>query len=81
MKAIELYKFVNNNNIEYHWNDDDVILFVNDYDISEWNKLLGSHILDDSGLSCIMKDGYFCFKMKDICEYFDIELKDIFETE
>ena len=56
-----------------------VILFINDSDLSAWNELLGSHILDDEGLQCRMKDGYLCFMMKDICEHFDIELSEVFE--
>lgn len=79
MKTIDLYKFITKNGIEYHWHDGDVILMINNYLLDEWNKLLGIHILDDNGLECVMKDGYFCFQMKEICEYYDIELLDIFE--
>jgi hypothetical protein len=78
MKALDLYKFIQNNNIEYRWYDKDVIMFVNCSAIEEFNKLLGPHILDDNGIECRMKDGYFCFMMANICEYSDIELIDIF---
>lgn len=83
MKALDLYKFVNENNIEYHWIEGgkDVILFVSNQYLQEWNKLLGCHILDEEGIECTMKDGYLCFKMKDICEHFDTELSDIFKNE
>ncbi len=79
MKAIDLYKFIEKNSIEYHWHDGDVILFVENFHIDKWNRLLGSHILDEDGLKCVMKDGYFCFDMKYICDCFDIELTEIFE--
>jgi hypothetical protein len=78
MKAIELYKFVTENKIEYHWHGDDVMMFVDDDKISKFNNILPVSIFDDYGISCIMKYSYFCFEMKHICEYCDIELIDIF---
>jgi hypothetical protein len=53
-------------------------MFVNIFTIEEFAKLLPSGIFDDSGIECIMKDGYFCFYMEQICNYCDIELIDIF---
>ena len=81
MKAIDLYKFIEENSIEYHWHDGDVILMPSIYDIQEFNKLLSGSIYDDSGVECTMKDGYFCFYMQNICDYFEIEIKDIFKPE
>lgn len=83
MDALGLYKFINDNRLEWHKTNDgyDVILFVNIYEIEDWNKLLGSGIMDEEGISCTMKEGYFCFMMKDICEYFDIETDKVFAEE
>lgn len=81
MKALDLYKFVTNNNIEYHWWDGDVMLFVSNYLIDEWCKLLGEGIFDEEGIKCTMKSGYFCFEMQDICDYHDIDINEIFEAE
>jgi hypothetical protein len=81
MKALDLYKFVTTNNVEYHWHDSDVILFISNYLLDDWNKLLGNGITDENGLSCVMKDGYFCFMMQDICDYYDIDINEIFEKE
>lgn len=88
MTELELYKFVTNNSVEYHWHkehngkhEDDkteVLLFVDILYIAEFNKMLGTHILDEEGLDCTMKQGYFVFKMKYICEHFDIELINVF---
>lgn len=69
------------NNIEYHWHNDDVILMVNNHLLNDWNKLLGIHILDEDGLPCVMKDGYFCFEMKEICDFFEIEMKEVFDED
>ena len=81
METLDLYKFVTKNNIEYHWHNGDVILMINNHLLNEWNKLLGVHITDEDGITCIMKDGYFCFEMKEICEWFDIEMLKVFEED
>ena len=84
MTELELYKFVEKNDLEYHWNisdDKDVILFIPNYLLDKWINLLGSSIVDDGGIKCVMKLKYFCFEMSDICEYFDIDMKNIFEKE
>jgi len=78
MTAIQLYKFINKNECEYHWHDEDVILFVNAGDITEFCDLLGGSTFDDEGIKVTLKDGYICVWMKDICEYADINLLDVF---
>ena len=80
MKAIDLYKFVGNYNIEYHWHNGDVILFIHFTNIKYFYAILDATIFDDDGINCIMKDGYFCFEMNNICEYYGIELKEVFSN-
>ena len=78
MTELKLYKFITENNIEYHWYDNEIYMFVNIYLIEEFNKLFTSDIFDDGGIPCTMKNGYFGFKMIDICEYYNIEPENIF---
>lgn len=88
MTELELYKFVNDNDIEYHYYKDyinsfmspkeRIIMFVNIRDIEAFNKLLGKNIMEDEGIECNMKSGYFCFEMMEICEYFAIVPKNVF---
>jgi hypothetical protein len=78
MKTIDLYKFITEHNIEYHWHGNDVILMPDFDQAKEFNKLLPLSIFDDSGIECIMKYGYLCIYMERICSYCDIELIDIF---
>ena len=81
MKKLDLYKFVHENNIEYHKDDSDdleIILFINNYLLDVWCKILGNGILDEEGIECVMKEGYFCFHMKEICDYFGIDIEEIF---
>lgn len=81
MKTITLYKFIQDNNIEYHWHDKNVIIFVNIYLIEEFTKMLPSGLFDDNGIECRLKDGYFAIWMEGICNYCNIEMADIFESE
>jgi hypothetical protein len=83
MTELELYKFIEENGIEYHWFNENtnVIIFVNHYLLPDWNKLLGIHILDEEGIVCRMKDGYMCFEMNEICDYFGIEISNVFLKE
>ena len=81
MSELDLFKFIQEHSLEYHWNDGDVILFIPHYITGEWMKLLGWYILDDEGIECNMKDGYFCFMMQEICNYFGIEMENVFSKE
>jgi hypothetical protein len=81
MNELKLYKFINENNIEYHTYNDETMAFINIQNLEEWNELLGSGITDEYGLDCIMKNGYFCFNMNQICEYFGIELINVFKLD
>lgn len=81
MKVLDLYKFVHDNEIEHHKDNQDeseVILFIDIHLLDRWNNLLGVSILDEDGVECVMKHGYFCFRMKEICEWYDIDIEEVF---
>jgi len=82
MKELDLYNFVDDNNLEYHYhsheNQEDVILFINCDDLKGFCNILGSRVFDDGGISCILKDGYIALWMRDICENEDIDYKKVF---
>ena len=78
MKELDLYKFVKDKGIEYHWHDNDVIIFITHYHIKELMNLLGNRYLTDRETECILKDGYICLWMQDICDYHDIDMEKIF---
>lgn len=83
MTAIDFYKFIHENEIEFRWDinengDRDVIMFPSIHHLEELNKLLSDTDFDDSGIPCRMKDGYFCFWASDILNNYNIELKEIF---
>lgn len=81
MTELELYKFVVNNKLEYHWVDNDVILFINFNILDDFTKLLGYGMFDEDGIACILKDTYICIWMFSICENSDIVLENIFKKD
>ncbi len=85
MTALDFYKFIFKNRIEYHWADNaeekDVVFFVSFDEAKELNKLLDASILDESGIECHMKNGYLAFWADEILSHYGIELKDIFEED
>lgn len=82
MTELTLYKFINENAIEYHWHDKkdgaDVIAFIPFFNIKEFASILPSTIFDDEGIKCTMKEGYFAFWMNDICEYYGVDINNVF---
>jgi len=87
MTELQLYKFIQENDIEYNLFKDDrtgeitkVYAFIPIYLIQDFHDLFkGSLILIDRELECVLKQDYLCLEMSQICEYFDIELENIFK--
>lgn len=79
MTAEKLKNFIDKYEGEYHWYKDDVVLFIDTGDLVDFQKLFeNSSFLDEGGYPCTMKDCYFCFYMKDICNYYNIDMNEIF---
>jgi len=83
MKAIDLYKFLTDNDIEYSYamneQNKDVLIFPYYSQVSDFAEMLSKDIFDDEGIICNMKDGYLAIWMNDICQYYDIDIKDVFK--
>lgn len=81
MTELELYKYINDNNIEWHRQDNDgtpdIIIFPLTFQIDEFVKLVKGYASDD-GIECRLKDGYFAFWMQDICDYYGIDIDKVF---
>ena len=80
MTELEFYKFIEENNIEYHWTNNEVFFFVDYHLVNDLHKILTPGIFDEEGLSCTMKDGYFAFDGIDICDYYGIKSENIFKN-
>lgn len=84
MTELQLYKFVNNNKLEYHWANKtkkEVYLFVPFCLLSGFTSLFGNDYFDDGDFACVMKKDYVCFDMAEICQYYDIDIDEIFDKE
>lgn len=84
MTELELYRYINDNYIEWHYHDndgvEDVLIFPFIFQMDVFAKLVSS-ATDDEGIECRLKDGYFCIWMRDICEYYGIEMNNVFKKE
>lgn len=79
MTALELYKFINDNNVEYTYiSDDEVIIFPYYFQLEKFSGILTPGIFDDGGLECEMQKDYIVINIVPICNYYDIDYKDIF---
>jgi len=83
MKALDLYKFVTDNDIEYSYamngQTEDVLIFPYYNQVSDFAKMLPKCIFDDEGIVCNMKDGYLAIWMNNICDYCEIEVGEVFK--
>jgi hypothetical protein len=85
MTALELYKYIKNNDIEWHWiedeNEKDVMILPYIFQLEDFVKLLSPTDFDDEGIICNLKDGYIAIKLKYLCESNGIELSEVFPEE
>ena len=84
MKAIDFYKFINENDIEFRWldnpatSDRDVIFSPSIYHIKEFNELISIDNFHEEGVVCLMKDRYFAIWASDVLPPHGIKLTEIF---
>ncbi len=88
MRVKDLILFIHENDVEWHWNtfyeygdqsNEDAVIFVNDYQLEAFRKVLHSSDYEDDGLEIILKDNYFCIRMSALCENNDIDIYDVFD--
>ena len=77
MTAIQLYKFISDNELECHKCDDnDIIIFINDFMIEEFCRLV--NFSGEDGVEMVMRSNYFGLKLLQICEYYDIDIEEFY---
>lgn len=81
MKAVDLYRYISDNNIEWHRQNnegvEDVIIFPYTFQLEEFNDLIKNYHKDE-GVPAVIKNGYLAIWMLDLCSYFDIDINDVF---
>lgn len=86
MTELELYKFINNNELEITWNcyenkDDELILWIPFYYLDEFTKMIGYNYLSDGGIEVNLQEDCTSLDINPICEYFDINSENILGKE
>lgn len=82
MTELELYKFINDNNVEwrkqYNGGIQDVLIFPNFTELEEFARMTDSYTAD-CVFSCILKGKYVSIFMREICEYYGIKIGNVFD--
>lgn len=78
MTELDLYKFVEQNKLEYHWNGEELNLFVDFHCLSEFTQLLGYEFLSEVNQPCVLKDSFVGVEMTEICDKFGLDAKNVF---
>ena len=81
MTELELYKYINENNVEWHRHDNngtpDVIILPYTFQLEDFNELIKDYDTDD-GLEVRLKNGYAGIWMQDLCDYYGIDIDKVF---
>jgi hypothetical protein len=84
MTELDLYRFIEQNNVEWHKRDNDgekdVVIFPYSFHMDDFIKLIKNYDSDE-GLECRIMNGYFAIWMKDLCEYYGIDIERVFVGE
>ena len=82
MTELELYKFINDNDIEWHRQDNDgnsdVIIFPYTFHLEDFCKIVDGCNEDEGGLEIRLLNGYVAIWMNDLCEYFGVDINKVF---
>jgi len=83
MTELELYKFIKDNDPEIHWHGDRLLVFLSYYELKEFQDLLRekTSVFDEDSVEVNMRDTYFVIDLVPICEWNDIDPKNIYSEE
>lgn len=83
MTELDLYKFITDNEVEWHRHDnegeEDIIIMPYIFHLEEFSEITKDYDRDGQGLDIKLMNGYVCIWMKDLCEYFGVEMNNIFK--
>ena len=72
MTELELYKFVQDKEIE--WRGKHLVLWLSPYELEDFAELLGENYLSDGGIEItLLSHGTIALDIEDICNDFGIE--------
>jgi hypothetical protein len=79
LTELELYKFCQNK--EMDWRDEELVIWLNFYDLDEFTKLIGYDYFSDGGIEANFQYDNLAFDLVPICEYWGIEPTHILNKE
>jgi hypothetical protein len=79
MTELELYKFCENK--EMDWRGEELVLWINFYDIKEFTDLIGYDYFSEGGYDVNLQYDCIALDLVPICECFDIEPENILAKE
>lgn len=82
MTELDLYKFITENNVEWHRDENnrvqDVVILPYIFHLEEFCKIAKGFNIDDGGMEIRLMDGYVAIWMNDLCEHFGIDIDKVF---
>lgn len=79
MTELELYKFVQGKEID--WHGDKLYVWIRFYDLAEFTEILGYDYLSEGGEEVSLQHDCICIDIVDICENFEINPENILPRE
>jgi hypothetical protein len=85
MTELDLYKFIKENCIEWHKQDndgtEDVVIFLYIFELEEFCKLFQNYNEDDGGLVVHIVNNRAAIWMNDLCDYYGIDIDKVFKDD
>ena len=85
MTELQLYKFIEENSIEWNWNingsgNTDVLICIDFNDLDEFTTLIADALVEEP-IKVHLRITYVFVWMQDLCDYFGIEIENVFKKE
>ncbi len=81
MTELELYKYISENGTMTSYDGDKAIVWIYHFELLDFVKLLGRSVLRDGGIEVRLQDDYVAIDMTEICDYYNIDIKNVFGDE
>ena len=80
MTELDLYKFIEESGSDTSFDGENAIIWVYHFNIDDFAKLIGIHLLDEGGIEVRLQETYIACDLKEICEYHDIDVANLVKT-
>jgi hypothetical protein len=77
MTELELYKFIDEYNIEHRWNGEEFLVWIPFYVLDDFMEMVSDSFFDEGGYEVNLQCDYICLDLAPIASYEDIELENI----